>query len=148
MALTYPLVHVDDVQPDAPQLEQMRHLVATAMREGAVRCWGAGTTGRLGYASTASVGDDDEPRTHPALGTSQVSDRRDQLPQRVVRLAQGRSPSPGHDRHARPAPGEGARLLLEADLAVDHVVLGHCDLVDAGGVAGRGGVAAARCSAV
>jgi alpha-tubulin suppressor-like RCC1 family protein len=31
--------------------------------DGAVRCWGRNDDGRLGYAITASVGDDEEPAT-------------------------------------------------------------------------------------
>ncbi len=51
-----------DGRPDpAVQVELGSHHGCAVMQDGGVRCWGRGQTGRLGYASSDNIGDDETP---------------------------------------------------------------------------------------
>ena len=49
--------------PQAGWLDAGFAHTCAVLAAGTVRCWGAGTSGRLGYASQASIGDDEVPRS-------------------------------------------------------------------------------------
>ena len=62
----------DEAPSDAAEVRvggRVRHLAAGAnhtcalLESGAVRCWGLGADGRLGYGNTRSIGDDEHPET-------------------------------------------------------------------------------------
>lgn len=46
---------------EAVQIAAGKASTCAIMSDGAVRCWGAGTFGRLGYGSTTTIGDDETP---------------------------------------------------------------------------------------
>lgn len=78
---------------------------------GRVRCWGDGQQGRLGYGHSRRIGDDEHPRSVPAL----------ELGDRAVAIAAGA-------RHACAALAEG-QLRCWGDNSTGQLGLGHTRLI-------------------
>lgn len=69
-----PISMIPEVDTGSPQLaiscgrEHSCAIVVTPMSTGAVRCWGNGASGRLGYGTTDTIGDNETPRSAGAVG--------------------------------------------------------------------------------
>src|SRR5690606_6091322 len=53
-----------DVSTDVPRVVQLAtgiYHTCAVVNDGRVRCWGQGTSGKLGYGNTNHIGDDEEP---------------------------------------------------------------------------------------